>query len=97
MFEEFEEKSFENSTIRPANVEISFFTLCGSSKTAFIDLKLLTTVSWWALYGSKYFERKTADKMDFNIIVFPPAFTPVIITTDFVKSMLIGFGLCNAG
>ncbi len=61
-------------------------------------LKLpMTDLCLFSFIGTRYFAIKAAERIAFSSIVFPPAFTPVIINTFLEKSTLTGFGLCSAG
>ena len=89
-------KRRENFTIRPAKVDISSRTFCGSSIMSSNSLKVPIFADFTE-NGSRYLLSKQALIKDFKSIDFPPAFTPVISKTFFVKSMLIRFGFLSAG
>ena len=91
-------KSLEKCTIRPAKVEMSFFTFCGSSMIASNSLKFpICDFCAFMRIGSRYLARKAAAISDFSSIDLPPAFTPVISSTFLLKSMLMLFGFFSAG
>ena len=77
---------------------MSFLLFCGSSRIKSKCLKL-PILDLPALIGSgiKCLDRNTALKMDFNSIVFPPAFTPVIIKTCPLNASVTDLGFFNAG
>ena len=91
-------KSLAKCTILPAKVEMSFFTLCGSSMIASNSLKEPMLERFASIrIGSRYFASSVAEMIDFKSIDLPPAFTPVIKSTFLLKSTLTLFGFFSAG